>query len=109
MLIPKNISPDECIYYKATFVIKALLDKGAMTITELYYEVNERCRMSFFVLTLCLDWLSCLIQSATTHEIFIFEVINLKSAQLGFTPAATHSKSQRTRFLVLTGSRERSQ
>lgn len=57
MLMPKNISPDECIYYKATFVIKALLDKGAMTVTELYYEVNERCRMSFFVLILCLDWL----------------------------------------------------
>lgn len=57
MLIPKNISPDECIYYKATFVIKVLFDKGAMTITELYYEVNERCRMSFFVLILCLDWL----------------------------------------------------
>ena len=57
MLLPKNISPDECIYYRATFVIKALLDKEAMTVTELYYEVNERCRMSFFVLTLCLDWL----------------------------------------------------
>ena len=57
MLIPKNISPDECIYYKATFVIKALLDKEAMTVTELYYDVNERCRMSFLVLTLCLDWL----------------------------------------------------
>lgn len=57
MLIPINISPDECIYYKATFVIKALLEKGAMTVVDLFYEVNERCKMSFFVLTLCLDWL----------------------------------------------------
>lgn len=57
MLIPKNISPDECIYYRATFVIKALLDKGAMTVNELYYEVNGRCRMSFSVMILCLDWL----------------------------------------------------
>ena len=57
MLMPKNISPDECIYYKATFVIKALLEKGAMTVVDLFYEVNEICKMSFFVLTLCLDWL----------------------------------------------------
>ena len=40
MLIPINISPDECIYYKATFVIKALLEKGAMTVLDLFYEWN---------------------------------------------------------------------
>ena len=57
MLITINISPYECIYYKATFVIKALLEKGAMTVVDLFYEVNEICKMSFFVLTLCLDWL----------------------------------------------------
>lgn len=57
MLLPKNISPDECIYYKATFVIKALLSRKALTVTELYYEVNQTCQMSFFILTLCLDWL----------------------------------------------------
>ena len=57
MLLPRNVSPDECIYYRATFVIKALLDNGAMTVAGIFYEVNKRCRMSFFVLAMCLDWL----------------------------------------------------
>lgn len=57
MLIPQNTSPDECIYYKATFVIKALLSEEKLSITDLFYEVNRSCKMTFSVFMLCLDWL----------------------------------------------------
>ena len=57
MLIPKNISPDECIYYKATFVIKVLLEGEKLTVSELFCAVNRNCKMSFYVFLLCLDWL----------------------------------------------------
>lgn len=57
MLIPKNTSPDECIYYKATYIIKVLLGGEKLTVSELYYAVNQSCKMTFFVFMLCLDWL----------------------------------------------------
>lgn len=57
MLIPKNINPADCIYVKATYVIRVLLEQKQLTVSELYYEVNRTCKMTFFVFQLCLDWL----------------------------------------------------
>lgn len=57
MLLPKNIAPEECIYYKATYVIRVLLEQQQLTVSELYFEVNRLCKMTFFVFQLCLDWL----------------------------------------------------
>lgn len=57
MLIPKNINPDDCIYYKATFVLKVLIEHGQLSTSELFYNVNQLCKMTYFFFTLCLDWL----------------------------------------------------
>lgn len=57
MLIPKNINPDECIYYKAARVLKIMLARRSMSVADLYVEVNAESKMSYFVFQLCLDWL----------------------------------------------------
>lgn len=57
MLIPRNMSPDDCVYYNAAFVLEALLRRGAMTTADLYCEVRLHHRMSYSLFVLCLDWL----------------------------------------------------
>lgn len=46
MLIPKNINPDDCIYYNATFVLKVLIEHGQLSTSELFYNVNQLCKMT---------------------------------------------------------------
>jgi len=67
MLIPKNLSPDDCVYYNAAFVLQALLQKGAMTIADLFCEVRMKHNMSYSLFVLCLDWLY-LIDSIKLNE-----------------------------------------
>ena len=57
MLVPKNISPDDCVYYNAAFVLRSLLQKGNMSLAELFCEVRLRHKMTFDMFMHCLDWL----------------------------------------------------
>lgn len=58
MLIPKNISPDNCIYYNAAFVLQALSRNNSTTpLPQLYCDTRKTHHMSYPVFELCLDWL----------------------------------------------------
>lgn len=57
MLLPKNISPDDCIYCNAAYVLKVLLDKKKYTVADLYCDVRNQYTMSFSMFIHCLDWL----------------------------------------------------
>ena len=74
MLIPDNVSPDNCIYSNAAYVLEALLNHGAMTTADLYCSVCASHKMTYSLFALCLDWLF-LIDSITIEN----EVIKLCS------------------------------
>lgn len=57
MLIPDGISPDNCIYANAAYVLEVLLKEGEQTVADLYCNVCRKHKMTFSVFTLCLDWL----------------------------------------------------
>lgn len=57
MLIPKNISPDDCVYYNASFILDVLLKKGELTLADLFCEVRKKRYMTFSFFVLCMDWL----------------------------------------------------
>jgi len=67
MLIPKNLSPDDCVYYNAAYVLEALLGKHEQSMSDLYCAVRMRHEMSFSMFILCLDWLF-LIDSIRINE-----------------------------------------
>lgn len=64
MLIPQNLSPDDCIYVNAAYVLEALLKKNQQSIADLYVSVRSKHKMTFSLFVLCLDWLY-LIDSIT--------------------------------------------
>ena len=57
MLIPDNINPKDCIYFKSASVLKIITEFSSIQITDLYFEVCKIEKISFSVLLLCLDWL----------------------------------------------------
>lgn len=57
MLLPKNLSPDDCVYYNAALVLEPLLKKKAMTLADLFCEIRLSYAMSYSLFVLCLDWL----------------------------------------------------
>ena len=57
MLVPQNISPDDCVYYNAAYVLHALMQKGNMSLSDLFCEVRLRHKMTFSMFLHCLDWL----------------------------------------------------
>ena len=71
MLIPLNKNPDDCIYNKATFVLKVLIEHKQLSTTELFYYVNQSCKMTYFVFILCLDWLYLIGTIHYTHDAHI--------------------------------------
>lgn len=56
-MIPQNLSPDNCVYYNATYVLKVLLKRDGRSVADLYCEVRVLHDMSFSMFILCLDWL----------------------------------------------------
>lgn len=58
MLLPQNLSPDDCVYSNAAYVLEQLEQEGGgLTLADLFCKVRQRHRMSFSMLLLCLDWL----------------------------------------------------
>jgi hypothetical protein len=57
MLIPDNIHPQQTIYFKGSFVLKAIQKHQAMDMLDLYIETRVEQDMSMPVFVLCLDWL----------------------------------------------------
>ena len=73
MLIPENISPDDCVYYNASFVLKILLRQGEIALPDLYCKVKRGRGMSYPMLVLCLDWLylmGCIKADGEKVELF---------------------------------------
>lgn len=67
MLIPKNISPDNCVYVNAAYVLECLLEQKQLTTADLFCAVRQRHQISFAMFVLCLDWLY-LIDSITCNN-----------------------------------------
>lgn len=67
MLIPQNLSPDDCVYVNAAYVLEALLQDSQQSIADLYVAVRKQHKMSFSLFVLCLDWLF-LIDSITIEN-----------------------------------------
>lgn len=57
MLIPKNISPDNCVYLNAAYVLQSLFDNKVQTVSELFCNVRGNRKMTFSMFVLCIDWL----------------------------------------------------
>jgi len=57
MLLPKNILPENSIYYNGAFVLQVLQEGKTLTMLDLYQNVKLKKNMSFPVFLLCLDWL----------------------------------------------------
>jgi len=67
MLIPQNLSPDDCVYYNAAYVLESLLKRREQSMPDLYCDVRQHHEMSFSMFILCLDWLF-LINSIRINE-----------------------------------------
>lgn len=57
MLLPDNIHPENSIYFNGSFVIRALKEKDAIDLLDLYQNTLKFHQMSFPTFVLCLDWL----------------------------------------------------
>lgn len=57
MLIPKNLSPDDCVYVNATYVLQSLFRNRVQSLADLFCDVRAHRAMSFSLFVLCLDWL----------------------------------------------------
>lgn len=68
MLIPENISPDDCVYVNAAFVLEVLLDKQELNVSDLYCDVCTKHKMTYSLFTLCLDWLYLIDKISFSEE-----------------------------------------
>lgn len=57
MLIPKNISPDNCVYVNAAYVLQSLFEHREQRIADLFCAVRSSHNMTYTMFVLCLDWL----------------------------------------------------
>lgn len=57
MLLPKDIAPEDCVYYNGALVMEIMLKSKKMKLSDLFVEMKERIDISFATLLLCLDWL----------------------------------------------------
>ena len=57
MLLPKDIHPEDSIYYNGAFVFDAIQQNPANDLLSLFQKVGEKKQMSMPVFVLCLDWL----------------------------------------------------
>lgn len=64
MLLPKDIAPEDCIYYNGAIVLKVLQNNQRMKLSDLFCEIKRQKNITFATLLLCLDWLF-LIDAAT--------------------------------------------
>lgn len=57
MLIPENVSPSDCVYYNAAFLLQILINQREATYMDLLMKVRQNKDMSISMFQLCLDWL----------------------------------------------------
>lgn len=57
MLLPKEIAPEDCIYYNGALVMEIMLKSKKMKLSDLFVEMKKKIDISFATLLLCLDWL----------------------------------------------------
>lgn len=57
MLLPKDIAPEDSIYYNGAVVMEVMLHNKRIKLSDLFCEVKKQKNISFATLLLCLDWL----------------------------------------------------
>jgi hypothetical protein len=57
MLLPKDVRPENCLYFNGAFIIKTIKANGAMRFMDLYLSTRERQDMPIALFVLALDWL----------------------------------------------------
>lgn len=57
MLLPKDVRPENSLYFNGAFVIKALKKTGPMRFMDLYLFTREHQEMPLAIFVLALDWL----------------------------------------------------
>lgn len=70
MLTPKNLSPDDCVYYNAAYVLQVFLRSPheGHALSRLYCETQLLRPMSYPLFLLCLDWLYLIGRVEMTDE-----------------------------------------
>jgi len=57
MLLPKEIAPEDSIYYNGALVMEVMLQRKRLKLSDLFCAVKQKANISFATLLLCLDWL----------------------------------------------------
>ena len=57
MLLPKEVWPENSLYFNGAFIIKAIKTNGAMPFMDLYLSTREYQAMPTAIFVLALDWL----------------------------------------------------
>ena len=57
MLLPKDVRPENSLYFNGAFIIKTIKTNGAMRFMDLYLSTRERQDMPIALFVLALDWL----------------------------------------------------
>jgi hypothetical protein len=57
MLLPKDVRPENSLYFNGAFIIKAIKEAGPMRFMDLYLFTREFQEMPIAIFVLALDWL----------------------------------------------------
>lgn len=57
MLLPKDISPEESLYYTGGFIFNIVKNYNEIEIIDLFYETQKDIQISISIFILSLDWL----------------------------------------------------
>ena len=57
MILPDLLSPQQCLYYKGTIIVRVLKQYGDLHVSVLYERVKEDDEMSFSLFLISLEWL----------------------------------------------------
>lgn len=57
MLLPKDVRPENSLYFNGAFIIKTIKNKGAMRFMDLYLSTREYHEIPIAIFVLALDWL----------------------------------------------------
>jgi hypothetical protein len=57
MLLPKDVLPENSLYFNGAFIIKAIKKAGPMKFMDLYLSTREHQEMPIALFVLALDWL----------------------------------------------------
>lgn len=57
MLLPKDVRPENSLYFNGAFIIKSIKNGGPMKFMDLYLLTREHKEMPIAIFVLALDWL----------------------------------------------------